>query len=208
MTRKKYIFQQEVMRALILLIFGHAVMSMQILCVYQTQCFDVADDPSNWRRWDDGIVPVCLLVAGGMVPFSLSLVNETNLTKLKIGAGLQFVFAVSLSILGGVAYGEWDSFNGIRGMIKDILNENDYTIPWEEDVNERFPDDAVFFYNLRKTNGVDQDEDVAELANRLVDKMGTLFALNLIGGVLFLALFAFSMSYLCHVYYGPNQARM
>ncbi|GMI25471.1 hypothetical protein TrCOL_g3896 [Triparma columacea] len=205
LTRKKYIFQQEMMRALILLIFAHSILSIQILCVYQNQCFDVSDDPSNWRRWDNGIVPVCLLVALILTPWSLSLISETNLTMLKAGAGMQFVAAIVFNILGGVAYGEWDSLSGIQNLVKDILNQNDYTEPYG-DGNRRFPDEAVFFYQLRASGGLDQDEDIKELVQTLVDKMGTLFALNLIGGILFLALFAFSMSYLCHVYYGPKEA--
>ncbi|GMH69101.1 hypothetical protein TrRE_jg8390, partial [Triparma retinervis] len=161
LTRKKYIFQQEVMRALVLLIFAHSILSIQILCVYQHQCFDVSDDPSNWRRWDTGIVPVCLLVALVLTPWSLSLITETNLTWLKAGAGMQFVCAIVFNILGGIAYGEWDSLNGVNNLIKDILNNNDYTRDYADD-NRRFPDEAIFYYKLRESGGLDQDSDIQQ----------------------------------------------
>ena len=211
--RKKFMFQQEVMRALILLIFGHTCASFQILCVYQNQCFDLPNDPSNWNTWDNSIVPVLIVVGCVMVPFSLSLIAETNLTMLKTGAFLQFVFAVVLSIFGGIAYGEWDQEMAIKNNIRKNLMENDYEAGYS-DTNMRFPAEALFYYQLTvptpatdgEENSEIEEDTIDELTKRLLDKMGAIFACSLIGGILFLALFSFSMSYLCHVYYGPRAA--
>mmetsp|Transcript_7532 Transcript_7532/g.15692 ORF Transcript_7532/g.15692 Transcript_7532/m.15692 type:complete len:356 (+) Transcript_7532:164-1231(+) len=201
LTHKKYMFQQDVMRLLCCLIFAYSIVSFQVMCVYNTMCFDVADDPGNWHNFDYAVVPLCFLVGGIIVPFCMTLISQTNLTALKWGAFVQFVSAVVLSIFSGICYGIWDDYGTIRNSIVNNLNNNDYTAPYSS-TNMRFSDSDVFYYALKETGN--PTADAAELADTLQEKMKWMFLLTLAGGVLFLAQFSFSVSYLCHVYYGPG----
>ncbi|GMH50314.1 hypothetical protein TL16_g00742 [Triparma laevis f. inornata] len=184
---KKYMFQQTIMRLLSSLIFAHVLVSFQVVCVFYTQCFDVADDPGNWHVWDNAAIPVMFIVGGMIIPFCLTLIEQKNLNMLKIGAAVQFLTSVTLSILCGLAYGLWDSENGLKGNIARNFEDNNYDEPYDATDNPIFSADDIFYYQLKKTGDILIDSHV--LAVTLMEKMQWMFACNLIGGVLFLAQF-------------------
>ena len=188
------------MRLLCCVIFAHTLVSFQVMCVYNTMCFDVADDPGNWHNFDYIIVPLCVLVGGIVVPFCMTLINQKNLVTLKWGAFVQFLSAVVLSIFSGICFGFWENYGTVRKSIINTLTLN-YDEPYSS-TNMRFTDEDLFYYKLQETG--DPLQDATGLAEVLQEKMKWLFLLSGLGGCLFLAQFSFSMSYLCHVYYGPG----
>ena len=130
LPQRKYMFQQDVMRLLSCLIFAHSLVSFQFMCVYHTMCFDVADDPGNWHNFDYCIVPMCVLVGFVIVPFMMTLINQSNLTILRWGAGVQFFSCVGLGILAGICFGHWENYGTIRTSIVRNLQQNNYAEDW------------------------------------------------------------------------------
>ena len=202
--RPTFIIQQQVIRGIAILIFGYVLASFQILCVYQNQCFDVHDDPANWWLWDKLQVPYLFIIGFVIVPSTLYMNRLTNLNALKLMAFMQLFCAVWLNINGGLAYGEWDSENSLRGKTRENVRTWDYTQDWAYD-NQRLPNEALFYYNIdTTTEGIADGKFADEMVSRLRTRMLTMLMINIFGGVVFLIQFAFSISYFFHVYYGPK----
>ncbi|GMI31860.1 hypothetical protein TeGR_g3607 [Tetraparma gracilis] len=232
-VRKKYTLQQEIMRGLACLSFGLVCISFEVLCVQDLACFDVSDDPGVLYMWDFLTVPIMLVVGCICVPWCLALVETDNLDVLRAGTGMQFLTAVILSITGGMAYGHADDLYGFQKIVRKIWENNGEEIhngdPYSAD-NQVLPQEALFYYEMVVPGEggarapyelwlADPDADLAPnqatfeemldadpLAERLNTVMWHYFAFGIGGGVLFLAQFSISMSYLCHVYYGPDAA--
>ena len=145
--------------------------------------------------------PSMLLPEKGTSQFSLDYLDPR---EFDLELAKTFLKSSNHDALLHIPTGEgWDP-DFIKNNIKANFNDNDYTLPYDAATNPIFNADDIFYYQLQKTG--DLDVDTQALADTLMEKMQWIFACNLIGGVLFLAQFSFSMSYLCHVYYGPQGA--
>jgi hypothetical protein len=224
-VRKKYTRQQEIMRALAMFSFAVVVVAFQVLCVFDLQCFDVMDNPASLLVWERMIVPVCLLVGGVVIPICLSLCETENLEKLRAGTAMQFVTSIVLSIFGGIAFGMADDEKGLVKRAADLFRENAEAyrqeLPYSNEA-QVFPPEALFYYNMKIEPQYTQflngeldwpgNSEVQDCVNfdewesTLRSFTWHLFFFNIGTGILFLAQFSISMSYLCHVYYGPNAA--
>ena len=121
LKRRSYTGRQQAMRGLAVLAFAIACCAFQVICVFDLQCFDVADDPAVHFVWDSLIVPVLLFLTCVVTPWCLSLVSTTDLDRLRWGAGTQFLTSVLLCVVAGIALG--NASDGGKGARK-ALREN------------------------------------------------------------------------------------
>ena len=160
------------------------------------------DNPSNWYMWDIAAVPFMFLLMFGMVPYILSLVREDDLYKLKKGAFVQLFATIVCGILGGMAYGEWDK-DYYKNTRKN-LEQYDYNEPYNYPDNQILPQEAIFYYDIKQDPADDNKWNVDELEDEQHLHIFTMCGFLLGAAVLFLTTFGFSLSYLCHIYYGPR----
>jgi len=181
--------------------------------------------------WDRYMVPVMLIVSCICVPWTLWLVEVDHLKTLKFGVGMQFLVSMGLCGCGGIAFGLADGDAGRVKFIRRIFDDSKAHMLGEDGVrgvqnvytseDMVLPYEALFYYDMRiepqYSDYMAQVPGAISETNEIVDfdtwdataqtNAWHLVFLCILGGVIHLAQFSVSMSYLCHVYYGPAGAR-